>query len=80
MIKRAGSLILSVSLVVAFLLIVTLKEAHAYIDPGSGSFLLQMLLATVFASIFAIKAFWQRLTGQVSRFFSKINRVRKNTK
>ena len=50
---------LSAGLIASFVLIVQLKPAHAYIDLGTGSFLLQMLLATAFASLFAFKAFWQ---------------------
>jgi hypothetical protein len=38
-----------------------------YIDPGSGSYLLQMMIAGVLAGLFYIKAFWQ----QVKAFFTK---------
>ena len=41
-------------------------QAAAYIDPGSGSFFLQMLLAGLLASGMAIKAYWQRIKS----FFS----------
>ena len=71
---QAGSLFLSVLLITGLLLIATTGEAHAYIDPGSGSFIIQMLLATLFASLFAIKMFWQRVTTQISKISSKISR------
>lgn len=45
--------------------------AHAYIDPGSGSFLLQILLAAVVGAMFyarqgadAVKRFISRLFGK----------------
>lgn len=45
--------------------------AHAYIDPGSGSFLLQILLAAVVGAMFyarqgadAVKRFVRRLFGK----------------
>lgn len=36
----------------------------AYIDGGSGSMLLQMALAGVFASLYAMKGFWYKLRGK----------------
>jgi hypothetical protein len=47
-----------------FLLISTLTfpyHAHAYLDPGSGSYMLQILLGTLVAGFFAIKQYWHRL-------------------
>ena len=70
-VTKAFSASLSVFLVAAFTLMVTTEQAHAYIDLGSGSFMLQMLLAGVFASLFAIKVAWHRLTDQVSRFVTR---------
>lgn len=35
--------------------------AYAYLDLGSGSYLIQMLLALMFAIPLSIKAFWQRI-------------------
>ena len=34
------------------------ERAFAYVDPGSGSYLLQYLLAGTFASIFSLKSLW----------------------
>ena len=41
-------------------------NAHAYLDPGSGSYMLQILLGTLVAGFFAIKQYWHRL-----RYFFK---------
>ena len=71
MLRRLFSFGLSVFLVTAFVLTVNTKIAHAYIDLGTGSFLLQMLLATGLASLFMIKVYWQRLTRRLSRLFSR---------
>lgn len=38
----------------------------AYLDPGSGSYLIQILIAALLGGGFAIKAFWK----QISAFFS----------
>ena len=69
--RKISSPLLSVLLVTVLVLQATTGEAHAYIDPGSGSFLLQMLLASIFASLFALKVFWHRFTSKMSSLFAK---------
>ncbi len=46
-------------------------EAHAYIDPGTGSFLIQMLLGFVLSAAFAVKMFWHNLKARVRTLFKK---------
>ena len=46
--------------------LLTASEAAAYIDPGSGSFFLQAMIASVLAAGMAIKAYWHRIKA----FFS----------
>jgi len=41
--------------------------AHAYLDPGTGSMMLQGLIAALAAVVVAIKTFWGSITG----FFRK---------
>jgi len=45
------------------------KTSHlaAYLDPGSGSFLLQLLVAGILGGLFAVRAFWGRLRGKITR-------------
>jgi len=47
-------------------LVGTSAPAHAYIDPGSGSYVLQMALAGILAIVFSLKMFWQRLRTSVT--------------
>jgi hypothetical protein len=47
------------------------KNAHAYLDPGSGSYLLQLLLAALFGALFAIKIFWKKIVDFFRNLFSK---------
>ena len=44
-------------------LLVLSRPAMAYIDPGSGSMILQVILAGILGSLFAIKASWQKTTA-----------------
>lgn len=45
------------------------KDAHAYIDPGAGSLLLQMLAAAFFGALFTIKIYWNK----IKNYFKKSN-------
>ncbi|MGI9292762.1 MAG: hypothetical protein ACR2PS_02165 [Pseudomonadales bacterium] len=37
------------------------SPAHAYLDPGTGSLLLQGAIAAIAASAFTIKTYWYRI-------------------
>jgi hypothetical protein len=39
----------------------------AYLDPGSGSILLQILVAGILGGLFAVKAFWGRIKARLTR-------------
>jgi|YelNatPaOPRAMG01_1025707.scaffolds.fasta_scaffold00290_32 hypothetical protein len=41
----------------------SMMRGTAYLDPGSGSFLLQLLLAAGLGALFAIKVYWKKLVG-----------------
>jgi hypothetical protein len=43
----------------------------AYLDPGSGSFLLQLLLAGVLGGLFVLRTQWSRVKGFFRRVFSR---------
>lgn len=50
------------------LLVIVSLPAHAYLDAGSGSYMLQMSLAGIMAVAFTVKAFWRRIVdGLTSR-------------
>ena len=44
------------------------SNLNAYIDPGSGSLILQLLIAGAAAGLYAIKVFWK----QIKTFFTSI--------
>jgi hypothetical protein len=44
-----------------------LGNKQAYLDPGSGSYLLQLLIAALLGSVFVIRASWSRITGFFKR-------------
>ena len=73
MLNRIISLSFSVFLLTGMFFFAMTKQAHAYIDVGTGSMILQGLLAGIFGSMFAIKVFWAKVTQPVARFFSRFS-------
>jgi hypothetical protein len=45
--------------------------AYAYLDPGTGSYIFQLLLAGIVGLAFLIKVFWGRIKGFFAGLFSK---------
>jgi len=43
-----------------------ISNAFAYIDPGSGSLILQMLVGALFGIGIAVKVYWQQLKNKFS--------------
>ncbi len=41
--------------------------AYAYIDPGTGSYLLQFLIGALLAGGFAVRTFWSRIKASLAR-------------
>ncbi len=57
-----------VALVLLPLLVLT-RPALGYIDPATGSFLLQVLLGSFLGALLAIKIFWRQIRAFVGKFF-----------
>jgi hypothetical protein len=56
----------ALAVAVAFLLILV-EDARAYLDPGTGSFIFQTLVAMMVGAAFTVKMYWQRLKGIFGR-------------
>jgi hypothetical protein len=48
-----------------------LLRPQAYLDPGSGSFLIQLLIAGIVGAGFLIKVYWKKIKGLFVRSDSK---------
>jgi hypothetical protein len=46
-------------------------RAQAYLDPGTGSYLIQVLLAGLLAGGVAVRLFWRNITGFFRRIFPR---------
>ena len=52
-----------IPLSIATVLSVFALPAHAYLDPASGSMLLQMIVGGIAGAALAVKLFWHRILG-----------------
>jgi hypothetical protein len=43
------------------------RHAYAYVDPGTGSYILQLFLAALFGALFALKVFWTKIKSAFAR-------------
>ena len=55
-------------------LFIFIPKTLAYIDPGTGSYLIQLLIAGFVAISFTVKIFWKRITKFVNVKILKKNR------
>ncbi len=53
------------------LLLISAGDACAYIDPGTGSFVFQLIIASLLGAAFAVRAFWRNIKGFFLNSFSK---------
>jgi hypothetical protein len=53
-------------LLLLLICIAPFRNVEAYIDPGTGNYLLQVVLAALFGVVFALKVFWTRIKGNLT--------------
>lgn len=59
-----GRVLTGLSATAVFLAVMDLQRpAHAYLDPGTGSIILQMLLGGFAGALFVLKLYWARFAG-----------------
>lgn len=48
---------------------ILLRPAFGYLDPGTGSYILQLLIGGLLGGLFAVGLFWKRVIAYVKRIF-----------
>jgi hypothetical protein len=56
---------------VILLLVASTQVAYAYVDPGTGSYVIQILIAAVVGAAFAVRVYWTKIKGLFSRSSSE---------
>ena len=63
------------TLIILLLLhVINTQQAYAYIDPGTGSYILQMTIAALLAGLFTMKLFMNKIRILFKNFFSRKNK------
>ena len=59
-----------------FLIVFLLESmpAQAYIDPGTGSYMLQVAIAFLVGALLSVKVFWKRIVSFLRGSYSKKNK------
>jgi len=68
--RRPPSLLLPLSI-----LLLLPDTAKAYIDPGTGSYVVQLMLAGLLGALFALKVFWRRVLGFFRGLFERSSKA-----
>jgi hypothetical protein len=63
--------LISALVVFAFFYLIFPRKAYAYLDPGTGSYILQLITATLFMGLFAVKLFWNNVKIFFKNLFSR---------
>lgn len=58
-------------LAAVFVCLLLPASALAYLDPGTGSFIIQMLIGAVLGGLVAVGVFWRRVLGFFKRLFGR---------
>jgi hypothetical protein len=61
---------------IAFLLFggINAREAYAYLDPGTGSYIFQIIIAFMIGGLYAVKLFWNKIIFFFRNLFLKIKK------
>lgn len=55
-----------------------ISDAHAYIDPGSGSILLQLILGGIAGVGVVVKLYWDRVKTRYQSLFGQEEKAHRN--
>lgn len=58
-------------LALVLLLLLVPSPAHAYLDPGTGSYAVQLLIGSLLGGLFALGLFWRRVVASLKRLFKR---------
>jgi hypothetical protein len=62
---------LRIFLKASLLLVLFISPAFAYLDPGTGSMIIQVAIAGFLSALFTIKLFWYRIKATFNRLLGR---------
>jgi hypothetical protein len=69
--SRPSARVVAAAVPVAVLLLLSERPVHAYIDPGTGSYVTQVIVATIVSAGFILRSYWARVKETCRRFFTR---------
>ena len=60
-----------VVILTVILILCSIRKAHAYIDPGTGSYIIQVVIGGLLGAAFALKIYWKKVKAYFINLFSK---------
>lgn len=64
-----------IKFITVFIIFISLiNPAYAYLDPGSGGFILQMILGFIAATVTTVSIYWQKFKILVQNFLNKFKK------
>ena len=61
----------TITLLSGLILLLSYQDANAYLDPATGSYIFQLLLAALLGAALAVKIFWSNVKYFFLNLFSK---------
>ena len=52
-------------------LLAPFRSAHAYLDPGTGSMIVQVVVGSFLAGLYTVKTYWHRIKNYFKRSSKK---------
>ena len=59
-------------------LLCSISKAHAYLDPGTGSIILQAILGFIAAAATTISIYWEKFKSIINKILNKSNKDNKD--
>ena len=76
--RKSGWSLSSILILSVFFGELAAKPALAYIDPGTGSYVLQIAIGAALAGAFILKSFWQKIINSIKvRLGNKQEKIEK---
>jgi len=76
--NKKKSFLCLISITSTLFYFVSTKNAYAYLDPGTGSYLIQIIAAALLGALFSLRIFWSRKKNFLRNYFIKKAKIRKN--
>ena len=63
---------------VLIIIVALTSNAHAYLDPGTGSIILQAILGFIAAALTTLSFYWNKFKMFISKLFKKDKKRKRN--